>query len=113
MCQLKNTIIFIYFFTFGASIFSQTIFSDNGKFGIMDDGNKKVAVPAEYDKITEAFKNESFGAEKSTHSFILNKNTKYFSAVKTFFNGNRDLNTQKSVNLLLYCLNTFIYPLFF
>jgi len=65
-----------------SNVLCQTIFSDNGKFGIMDDGNKKITVSAEYDKITEAFKNESFGAEKSTHSFILNKNTKYYFALK-------------------------------
>ena len=54
-----------------SNVLCQTIFSDNGKFGIMDDENKKITVSAEYDKITEAFKNESFGAEKNTHSFIL------------------------------------------
>jgi hypothetical protein len=93
MCQLKNTIIFIYFFTFGASIFSQTIFSDNGKFGIMDDGNNKVVIHAEYDKITEVFTGEFFGTEK-THSFILVKNRKYYFALKKWSKTSLDKETK-------------------
>ena len=60
-----------------SNVLCQTIFSDNGKFGIMDDGNNKVVVPPIYDKITECFGFDSFGLEKDPHGFILQKNNKH------------------------------------
>lgn len=79
----------IFFICFSSFISSQarcqTIFSDNGKYGIMDDGSKKIVVPAEYDKITAGSKSESFGTEEFEHSFILKKNEKYYFVLKKWW----------------------------
>lgn len=89
----------IFFICFASFISSQarcqTIFSDNGKYGIMDDGSKKIVVPAEYDKITEGYKSESFGTEEFAHSFILIKNEKYYFVLKKWWTTSI---TKESVN---------------
>lgn len=66
---------------FASEVKSQVIFSDGGKYGLMDLENK-VIFPANYDKITPyADRHQGLGSEL----FILQKGPDYFFAVKQFW----------------------------
>jgi len=57
---------------------AQTIFSDGGKYGLMDSGNK-IILPAQYDKITKHNKFDEY------HLFILQQGSDYSFALKQFW----------------------------
>ncbi len=57
---------------------AQTIFSDGGKYGLMDSGNK-IILPAQYDKITKHNKFDEY------HLFILQQGNDYSFALKQFW----------------------------
>lgn len=57
---------------------SQTIFSDGGKYGLMD-GNNNVILPAQYNKITKHNKFDEY------HLFILQQGSDYSFALKQFW----------------------------
>jgi hypothetical protein len=78
---LYRYILILYFLLIAKNVIGQTIFSNNGKYGILDNESKKVSIPTEYDTIIARSKYEFFGEDYS-HSFILKKRNKYYFALK-------------------------------
>lgn len=72
-------------FTIGKCAIGQTIISNNGKYGIVDNDRKNIVIPIEYDTIIEGSKSESYGYIDYAHSFILRKNNKYYFALKKWW----------------------------
>lgn len=85
-------ISFIYLFYTQAE--SQTIFSSEKKYGIIDNLDNKVAVPPNYDTIIKCFKHDGFGEKNTNHGFILRRGNKsYFvlrQYLKTGFSRSKD-----------------------
>lgn len=105
--QKRIALFSIYILTVSLSnVLCQTIFSDNGKFGIMDDGNNKVVVPPIYDKITECFGFDSFGLEKDPHGFILQKNNKHLLCLKEYWESKnyRDEYSNGKIDSVKWCV---------
>jgi hypothetical protein len=80
-------IILSVFFVLGAlfKVDSQTIFSIDGKYGIIDERDNKTVIPPVYDEITACFHQDGFGIEDISHAFILRKNNKYFFVLNQFW----------------------------
>lgn len=64
------------------NIIGQTIIFNNGKYGILDNDSKEIAIPSEYDEIIAGSESESFELKNEPHSFILRKDNKYYFALK-------------------------------
>lgn len=88
MQKIKTILSVCFVCVFFIEVKCQTIFSNNGQYGIIDSDSKEVVVPTEYDIILAGSKYESYGYEEYAHSFILAKNNKYYFALKKYWKTN-------------------------
>lgn len=84
--QKINVIFFICIASFISSkAHCQTIFSNEGKYGIIDDDSEILAVPALYDEIKMYFE-PSGDSKRDFRIYVLRKGDKYTYALKQFWN---------------------------
>lgn len=63
----------------------QTIFSNNGKYGIIDDESKDLVIPAIYDEIKTYYTERDYNSKRDTRIYILKEKEKYTFAVKQYW----------------------------
>lgn len=84
-CILKKYYLVLCILTIGKYAIGQTIISNNGKYGIVDNDRKNIVIPIEYDTIIEGSKSESYGTTEHSHSFLLRKDDKSYFALKKYW----------------------------
>lgn len=81
---LRIYIIISCFLIIGKNVTSQTIISNNGKYGILDDDSKDIAIPTIYDEIIVHHKYYE-NPRTDTRVYVLKKGNKYTFAIKQFW----------------------------